>query len=61
MVAYPTEVEGLAALVAQAEPGDVVGLMCHAQREAVYDWIAEQGGTSDTPETLRREGTRRPR
>ncbi len=52
VVAYPTEVEGLAALVAQADPGDVVGLMCHAQREAVYDWITAQGGTSDTPETL---------
>ena len=60
VVAYPTEVEGLAALVAQADPGDVVGLMCHAQREAVYDWITAQGGTSDTPETLGDEGARGP-
>jgi cyanophycin synthetase len=50
--AYPTEVDGLAALVGQAEPGDVVGLMCHAEREAVYQWIAERGGTSDGPEEL---------
>ncbi|HEX6149699.1 Mur ligase family protein [Nocardioides sp.] len=50
--AYPTEVEGLAALVAQAGPGDVVGLMCHAERDAVYTWIAEHGGTSDSPEEL---------
>jgi cyanophycin synthetase len=50
---YPTEVEGLAALVKQADPGDVVALMCHAEREAVYAWIAEQGGTADTPEVLR--------
>ncbi|MGH3345965.1 MAG: Mur ligase family protein [Nocardioides sp.] len=50
--AYPTEVEALAALVARAEPGDVVGLMCHAEREAVYTWIAEHGGTSDGPEEL---------
>ncbi|QZY27617.1 Mur ligase family protein [Nocardioides coralli] len=50
--AHATEVEALAALVAQAEAGDVVGLMCHAEREAVYDWIAAQGGTSDTPEVL---------
>jgi cyanophycin synthetase len=50
--AYPTEVECLAALVAQAHPDDVVGLMCHAERQQVYDWIAEHGGAADTPEEL---------
>jgi cyanophycin synthetase len=50
---YPTEVDGLAGLVGRAAPGDVVGLMCHADREGVYAWIAEHGGTPDTPETLR--------
>ncbi|MFZ2503414.1 MAG: Mur ligase family protein, partial [Nocardioides sp.] len=30
VVAYRTELESLQALVAQAAPGDVVGLMCHA-------------------------------
>ena len=49
---YDTEVECLAALVARAEPGDVIGLMCHAERQEAYDWIAEHGGTPDTPETL---------
>lgn len=49
---YPTEVAALSALVGQALPGDVVGLMCHAEREEVYDWIALQGGTPDTNETL---------
>ncbi|MFC4784956.1 Mur ligase family protein [Nocardioides sp. MAHUQ-72] len=49
---YPTEVSGLAALVEQARPGDVVALMCHAERDAVYSWIAEHGGTADSPETL---------
>jgi cyanophycin synthetase len=49
---YPTELESLAALVTQAEPGDVVGLMCHAEREEVYAWIAEHGGVPDSPETL---------
>ena len=39
-----------------AEPGDVVGLMCHADREGVYDWIAAHGGTADSPETLRGQG-----
>ena len=38
--AYDTEVDCLAALVDQAKPGDVVGLMCHAEREEAYDWIA---------------------
>jgi len=30
----------------------VVGLMCHAERQEVYEWIAEQGGTPDTNGTL---------
>jgi cyanophycin synthetase len=51
--AYDTEVECLAALVAEAGAGDVVGLMCHAEREEVYDWIAGHGGTPDGPDTLR--------
>ncbi|WP_432478471.1 Mur ligase family protein [Nocardioides sp. GXQ0305] len=49
---HPTELEALAALVDQAQPGDVVGLMCHAERDAVYDWIAARGGTPDDPATL---------
>ncbi|RYU11452.1 Mur ligase family protein [Nocardioides iriomotensis] len=50
---YPTEVAGLAALVDQAKPGDVVGLMCHEDRQGVYDWLADNGFSTDTPETLR--------
>ncbi len=50
---YPTEVAGLQALVAQAGPGDVVGLMCHEDRQGVYDWLAGAGFTADRPETLR--------
>ena len=53
VLAYDTEVECLAALVDQARPGDVVGLMCHAERQEAYDWIAGHGGTPDSPETLR--------
>jgi cyanophycin synthetase len=52
VAAYPTEVACLAALTEQAGPGDVVGLMCHAERQAVYDWIAEHGGTADSPQRL---------
>jgi cyanophycin synthetase len=53
--AYATEVDSLAALVAQARPGDVVGLMCHAERQEVYDWVAGHGGTPDGPETLKQK------
>jgi cyanophycin synthetase len=50
---YATEVDALEALVKQAEPGDVVGLMCHEDRQGVYAWLAGHGFTPDTPETLR--------
>ncbi len=53
IAAYPTELESLQALVAIAEPGDVVGLMCHAQRPEVYAWLEEQGATPDTPVELK--------
>ncbi|GAB3038989.1 hypothetical protein GCM10011376_40320 [Nocardioides flavus (ex Wang et al. 2016)] len=49
---YPTEVACLAALVDRARPGDVVGLMCHAERQEAYDWIAAHGGVPDSPEVL---------
>ncbi len=52
ITSYPTEVECLAALAGQARPGDVVGLMCHAQRVACNAWITEHGGTPDSPDTL---------
>jgi cyanophycin synthetase len=51
--AYPTELDSLQALLKIAEPGDVVGLMCHAERQQVYDWLSSQGATPDTPEQLR--------
>jgi cyanophycin synthetase len=50
---YPTERDALEALVKQAEPGDVVGLMCHEDREGVYEWLSGHGFTVDSPETLR--------
>ena len=53
ITAYPTELDSLRALVDLAGPGDVVGLMCHAEREQVYEWLAEQGATADSPEQLR--------
>ncbi|MDZ5663508.1 Mur ligase family protein [Nocardioides sp. S-58] len=52
---HRTEVACLAALVAQARPGDVVGLMCHAERQEAYDWLAVHDGAPDTPEVLSRK------
>lgn len=49
---FETEVACLAALVERARPGDVVGLMCHAERQEAYDWIAAHGGTPDPPAVL---------
>jgi cyanophycin synthetase len=49
---YPTEVDGLAALVEQAGAGDVVGLMCHADREGVFAWIDAHGGKPDGPDAI---------
>jgi cyanophycin synthetase len=53
ITSYPTELEALQALIGQAGPGDVVGLMCHAEREQVYEWLSAEGATSDSPEDLR--------
>ncbi|MDQ6642771.1 MAG: Mur ligase family protein [Actinomycetota bacterium] len=50
---YPTELVSLEALTSQAKPGDAVGLMCHAERVEVLDWIARRGGKPDTLEDLR--------
>ncbi|WP_310963553.1 Mur ligase family protein [Nocardioides terrisoli] len=51
--AYPTELAALQELVRRSRPGDVIGLMCHAEREQVHQWIIDQGGTADAPEVLR--------
>ncbi len=58
ITAYPTELESLQALVQQADSGDVVGLMCHAEREEVYEWLEAQGATADSPARLRTKVTR---
>lgn len=51
--AYETELAALQALLQQAQPGDVVGLMCHAQLGEIADWLIAQGGRADTPDVLR--------
>jgi cyanophycin synthetase len=50
-----TELEGLQALVPEAADGDVVCLMCHAEREQVAAWLATQGARPDTAADIRRK------
>ncbi len=51
--AYGSELAGLEALVARAEPGDVIAVMCHQDRVELAAWLAERGATVDTLAVLR--------
>ncbi len=50
---HPTELAGLQALVERSAPGDVVGVMCHAERVEVRAWLEERGATVDDPDVIR--------
>jgi cyanophycin synthetase len=52
---YGTELASLEALVPHAHEGDVIALMCHAERTEVDAWIREHGGTVDDARTIRRK------
>lgn len=52
---HATELASLQALVPHALDGDVIALMCHAERTEVDQWIREQGGTVDDARTIRRK------
>ncbi|WP_270889370.1 tetratricopeptide repeat protein [Pedococcus sp. 5OH_020] len=52
---YGTELAGLQALVPGAADGDVVALMCHAERAQVIEWLESQGATADGPQDIRRK------
>ena len=49
----PTELDGLRTLVERSVPGDVVAVMCHAQRAEIYDWLATAGAVVDSAESIR--------
>jgi len=49
----PTELAGLELLVQHAGPGDVIGVMCHAERTEIAEWLRSQGASGDTPESIR--------
>ncbi len=50
---YPSELDGLQALVEAAQPGDVIAVMCHQDRDLLVAWLADRGATVDSPATLR--------
>jgi len=52
---YPSELEGLQALVGMAERGDVLAVMVHADRVKLDDWLIENGGTVDSASDIRRK------
>ena len=52
---YPSELEGLRALVATADWGDVLAVMVHADRVKLDDWLTENGATVDSPKDIRRK------
>ncbi|HET9944007.1 MAG TPA: Mur ligase, partial [Actinomycetes bacterium] len=51
--AYPTELAGLEALLAEAQPGDAVGVMCHAERAEIGEWLSGRGATVASPADIR--------
>jgi cyanophycin synthetase len=58
IASYPTELSGLEALVEAADDGDVVAVMCHAERAEIVAWLDERGATSDDPDAIRRKVVR---
>jgi cyanophycin synthetase len=53
--AFDDELAGLQALAAAAQPGDVVAVMCHADRPALDEWLTAHGATADGPPDVRRK------
>ncbi len=47
-----TELDGLRTLLARSAPGDVVAVMCHAQREEIYAWLEAAGAHQTSPAPL---------
>jgi len=51
--AYAGELDALRGVLAATNPGDVVALMCLAERDAVAEWILASGGRALTPADVR--------
>ncbi|EWT01796.1 Mur ligase [Intrasporangium oryzae NRRL B-24470] len=52
---YGTELASFRALVPHTLDGDVIALMCHAERAEVDRWIREHGGKVDDARAIRRK------
>ena len=51
----PTELAGLELLVRHAGAGDAIGVMCHAERTEIAEWLRSEGAIVDAPESIRRK------
>ena len=56
---YRTELDGMRALIDGSGAGDVVGVMCHAERTEIAAWLGAAGATVDSPERIRAKVLRR--
>ncbi|MBC9823375.1 tetratricopeptide repeat protein [Terrabacter sp. MAHUQ-38] len=52
---FDTELESFEVIVPHAHDGDVIALMCHAERTEVDAWIREHGGKVDDARAIRRK------
>lgn len=52
---WSTELDGLRGLLAAAQDGDVVALMCHADRPLLEQWLTERGAVADDARAIRRK------
>ncbi len=50
---HSTELTALQALVARAQPGDVVAVMAHAERAEIFAWLEAAGARPVGPDELR--------
>ncbi len=55
---HPTELAGLRACLEVASDGDVVAVMCHAERDEIAGWLADHHATPDDAAAIRRKVVR---
>ncbi len=58
IASYPTELSGLQACVEVADDGDVVAVMCHAERAEITQWLRSLSATADDEHAIRRKVVR---
>jgi cyanophycin synthetase len=58
VASYATELAGLRACVEAADDGDVVAVMCHAERAEIVEWLGQRGATADDADAVRRKVVR---